>query len=111
MLILIRSFFSEDIPPTIEGYPFIDRQYITWIINTDLLPSYDVFISHRWNENDYKVVSEFYEAFLSHTVGSEKRNAPDKVRLQPTLQFQEEFGKGLFAVLLFHLYNVRLLCR
>ena len=87
----------------IRNYPKIDREYvinnyISWLVNTDLLEHYDVFISHRWHNGDDFVIDQLYDAFLGCTVGSEKRAVQvflDKVRLKEAQQFQRAFGKAL----------------
>ena len=81
----------------VNGYPDVDRQFIVdnyseWLFNTNLLPSDDVFISPRRNENDDKVSSELHEAFRDLNVGFEKRNAHAFLDTQS----QSEFGEALF---------------
>ena len=95
-----RAVQREDICITAECYPAMSPQvnFGAWIINSDILESYDVFISHRWHIDDDEVIDQLYDSFLGHVVGSEKRAVRvfyDKVRLKNGQQFQEAFGKSL----------------
>ena len=81
-----------DVPPTVAS-----RSYGPWIIERYILSSYDVFMSHRWNEDDDKVVNQFYDAFHGRTVGSDKRAIQvsyDKASVKECKQFQKSFGKA-----------------
>ena len=92
----------------VKGTPGLDREYIanhysSWLLTTDLLPCYDVFISHRWNDHDDVIVEQLYDAFLDHTVGSKKKTVQvfyDKNRLKSGRQFQREFGRALINSIL-----------
>ena len=99
----VRKVHDTDIVLTISTYPPIDCQnvcnsYGPWLINKDILPYYDVFISHRWHDEDDVVIDQLYDAFIGCTVASEKRAVQvfyDKVRLKECQQFQKAFGKAL----------------
>ena len=57
-----------------------------------------MFISHRWHEDDDKIIDPLLDAFLGCTVGSEKRAIQvfhDKFRLKECQRFQKAFGKAL----------------
>ena len=92
-------------PIILDGYPPLDRQYIiddtrlrSWLENDDVLDAYDVFISHRWNKEDDKVVDLLCDALLNRAVGRDKRAIQvflDKVRLKEGLQFQNALGRAL----------------
>ena len=84
-------------------HPAITPQYVRdnynpWLINTDILESYDVFISHRWHKEDDELIDQLYDAFLGHVLGSEKRAVQvflDKLRIRKCQEFQRAFGKAL----------------
>ena len=96
----VRAIHANDVPLRIGDRPPISREevkrkYGAWLINTDMLTSYDVFISHRWHKDDDEVIKQLYDAFLGCTLGSEKRVVQvfyDKVRLKECQQFQVAFG-------------------
>ena len=76
----------------------IKNAYGLWLVNKDMLSSYDVFISHRWHEEDDELIDQLYDSFHGHVVGSEKRAVRvfyDKIRLRGCQQFQKAFGKAL----------------
>jgi len=78
---------------------YITDSYRSWIVNTDTLPSYDVYISHRWIDNAPDEAAQMlYDALLGCTVGNEQRAISvfyDRVRLKEGLHFQEAFGLAL----------------
>jgi len=98
-----RQFVASDQPLRFQGFPPVDHQYITnhynsWLINTDLLDSYDVFLSHRWDKNDDIVADLLNDSLLGHTLGSDNRSVQifyDRVRLKKGEQIQVAFGKAL----------------
>ena len=74
----IREIYEQSNSIHEKGYPTVDRNnvvlsYSPWLINSDSLSSYDVFISHSWNDIDNKISDTLYDEFLDRTVGSEKR--------------------------------------
>ena len=76
----------------------INNMYGSWLIKKDLTPPYDIFISHRWNSHDNKVIDELCDGFRDHVVGPAKRAAKvflDKTILKEGQQFQDEYGKAL----------------
>ena len=87
----------------IGGRPPINRQevkrnYGQWFINTDMLPFYDVFISHRWHKDDDEVIEHLNFAIRESTLGSQYRAVQlfyDKDRLKVCQQFQKAFGRAL----------------
>ena len=83
--------------PTINC-EYVNTHYSSWLPRKGLLSSYDVFISHRWHEDDDKVIDKLYDTFLDLVVGSEKRAVRvfyDKVSLEKSQQFQRAFGKAI----------------
>ena len=42
--------------------------YTSWVTNKDTLPSHDVFISHRWDDNDDIITKMLFDAFLEQYV-------------------------------------------
>jgi len=105
----LRKVKVHGIPLLVNGYPTLDRQHVisnysSWIINTNIFPLYDVFISHRWNEDDDVIVDLLYDALLGYTVGQELREVRvflDKVRLKEGRQFQTAFGSALISSTIF----------
>ena len=99
----VREVHVTGVELIVRDHPSITPQYVRsifrpWLVDNDMLPSYDVFISHRWHKEDDVVVDQLYDAFLGHVVGSEKRAAKvfyDKIRLKGCQQFQIAFGKSL----------------
>jgi len=93
----------------VQGYPSLNRQsiasnYSSWLINAEILPSYDVFISHRWHKDDDVVIDLLYDSLLGYTVGLENKAVTvflDKVRLKEGEQFQGAFGKALINSTIF----------
>ena len=88
---------GDDLPINRQNYP---SHFGPWIVNTDILPSYDAFISHRWHEDkdDDEGIGELYESFCGRCVDSKKRAVDvfyDKIRLKDGRQYQTEFGKAL----------------
>ena len=87
----------------VPGYPLINPQYVIskygpWFNNTYTLPSYDVFISHRWHKDDDAFTEQLYDAFLGQIIGEEKRAVQvflDKIRIKECQQFQKAFGTAL----------------
>ena len=82
----------------------IKDMYGSWVVHEEMLPSYDVFISHRWRKEDDKVVDQLYDSFLGHVVGTEMRGVKvfyDKIRLRDGLHIQREFGKSLINSTIF----------
>jgi len=108
----VRKIHVDGIPLRLNnGSILVDRQYVTnyytsWIVDTGILPSYDVFISHRWyNDAPDVVASQLYDALLGfHTVDRENRAVQvflDKIRLKDGMQFQTEFGPALISSTVF----------
>ena len=82
----------------------IKNMYGSWIVNTEILPSYDVFISHRWHKEDDELSDQLYDAFLGHVLGSEMRAVQvfyDKVRIRKCQEFLRAFGKALINSTIF----------
>ena len=85
------------------GDTLISPQYFSssfgpWIINSDPLPFYDVFISHRQHKDDDKIIGQLNDTFLGYVTGSENRAVRvfyDEVRLKDGQQFQKAFGNAL----------------
>ena len=76
----------------------IKSMYGAWLVSKDMLPSYDVFISHRWHKEDEELIDQLYDAFLGHVLGSEMRAVNiflDIVRIRKGQEFQKAFGKAL----------------
>ena len=76
----------------------IKNKQSTWLVHEDMLPSYDMFISHRWHKKDDELIDLLYDAFLGQIVGSEMRAVKifyDKIRLKGCQQFQKTFVKAL----------------
>ena len=98
----LRRNFENDCL-RIQGHPTMYRQEVkrnfgSWFISTDVLPSYDVFISHRWHKEDDVVAEHLNLALRDITIGSQHRAVQvffDKARLKDGQQFQEAFGKAL----------------
>ena len=88
-----------------EGRLLDRTMFSSWVINKDTLPSYDVFISHRWDDNDDVVTKLLYDTLLGyHTVGSDHSAITvflDHVRLREGHQFQQVFGEALINSTLF----------
>ena len=77
---------------------YINRMYSSWLINKKVFSSYDIFISHRWNNYDDQVIDGLCDAYGNHVVGPEKRAVKvflDKATLNKGKQFQREYGKAL----------------
>jgi len=99
----VRMVQSKDIHLRVNEFVTLNRDYVTsnygsWLINTDGLPYYDVFISHRWHLDDDIVIDELYDKILEYTVGDEKRAVQvfvDKVRLKKGQEIQRTFGKAI----------------
>jgi len=99
----VKEIQESGILLKVNGFPTLCRRYISanynsWLVNTDLLDYYDVFISHRWDKYDDVVSDMLYDSLLGHTLGLEKRAVRvfyDKVRLKEGEQFQVAFGKAL----------------
>ena len=83
----------------IEACPLDRKMFSCWMINRDALSSYDVFISHRWDENDDTIAKMLYDILQCHyTVGSNCRAVQlffDIARLKGGQQFQKAFGEAL----------------
>ena len=76
----------------------VNNAYSSWLNDKNALPSYDIFISHRWNKDDNKVIDKLCDAFRDHKVGPENRAVKvflDKDILKKGHQFQCEYGKAL----------------
>ena len=99
----VKEVQSKHSPFRVASFPLINAEYVVknygpWLINTDILPFYDVFISHRWGDDDDILCEQLYDAFLGHIVGEEKRDVQvfwDKIRIKEGQQFQTAFGTAL----------------
>ena len=99
----VRDMHGNGKPLRIGGRPPITRlevkrKYAPWILNTDILPSYDVFISHRWHKDDDENVEQLNVVVRDKTIGPQHRAVDvfyDKDRLKVGQQFQKAFGKAL----------------
>ena len=99
----VREVYEDYSTITIKGLAPVDRRvvkhrYSSWLNNSDILRSYDVFISHRWHQEDDEISDQLYDAFLGCTVGSERRAIQvfyDKVRIKKCQMFRTAFGKAL----------------
>ena len=99
----VREVHVTGVELIVIDHPAITPQYVRdnynpWLINTDILESYDVFISHRWHKEDDELIDQLYDAFLGHVLGSEKRAVQvflDKLRIRKCQEFQKAFGKAL----------------
>ena len=77
---------------------YIKNLYVAWLAGEEMLPSNDIFISHRWHKEDDVLIDQLYDAFHGEIVGSEMRAVKvfyDKIRLKGCQQFQKTFGKAL----------------
>ena len=94
----VREDHVTDLELIVRDHPSRTPQYVRSNYGSSyMLHSYDVFISHRWH-NDDEVVDQLYDAFLGHVVGSEMRAVKvfyDKIRLKECQHFQKAFGKAL----------------
>ena len=99
----VREVHVTGLELIVKDHPAITPQYVRsiyrpWVVNTNMLSSYDVFISHRWHKDVDVVVDQLYDTFLGKVVGSEMRSIKvfyDKVRLKVVQEFQKAFGKAL----------------
>ena len=89
----------------VEGSLLDRKMFSSWVINKDTLRWYDVFISHRWNDNDDVVTKMIYDTLLGYyTVGCKHRALQvffDSVRLRGGQQFQKGFGGALIKSTVF----------
>ena len=100
---LARSIQSSGRSLVVDGFPPIDRlyiihNYIEWLINSDRLPFYDVFISNRRNKDDDKVSSESYNALGDDSVCPEKRPLrvfTDDGLLAANMKFQKDCDEAV----------------
>ena len=84
----------------------LDREmFSSWVINENTLSSYDVFISHRWDENNDIITKMLYDALLGNiTIGTNHRAVQvffDDVRLKEGQQIQRVFGDALINSTIF----------
>ena len=87
---------SADTYASSEGFAHWNR--------IEVAPSYDVFISHHWNENDDKVSFKLYNTLLDRVVRPDKSAAQvflDKFVMNENLQLSQNFGKALISSTLF----------
>ena len=82
-----------------EGRLLDRKMFSSWVTSIETLPSYDVFISHRWDDNDDIVTKMLYDNFLgNYSIGCEYRAVQvfyDDVRMRGGHQLQKVFGKAL----------------
>ena len=105
----VRNFHIFDEFSATKSYLPVTRRYVinnysAWFIKEDILPSFDVFISHRWNKEDDVAIDQLVDAFLGCTVGPEKRAVLlfwDKDRLKEYKHDQKVFGKALINSTIF----------
>ena len=99
----VREIKATNVPLSIKGSRRLDRDYITthyspWLVKTEILPAYDVFISHRWHKADHELIKQLCDTFFGRTIGPQKRAVQvflDELCLPRGLQFQREYGKAL----------------
>ena len=106
----LRDIHENDSSLVVNDFPLVNRQYVSsnygpWLLNTDMLSSYDVFISHRWHKADDELVDQLYDAFLlGFTVCSEKRAVQvfdNKVMLKKAQRFQNVMARVLINSTIF----------
>ena len=80
----------------------INSMYSSWLTKKKALPSYDIFISHRWNNDDNKEIEKLCGKVRNQAVGPGKRAVSnsrkiflDKDILEKSQQFQREYGNAL----------------
>ena len=105
----IREVYLTGVPLTVAGYAPISRhdvrcKYGLWLNHTDILPSYDAFISRTWPSDDDELIYLFYDSLLGHSVDSDNRAIQvffDKGGSKESRKFQRAFGKGLINSTIF----------
>ena len=105
----LRDVHEKNLSLVVNDIPPVNRQYVSsnygpWLVDNDMLSSYDVFISHRWNKDDDEVIDQLNEFILGFTVCSEKRAVQvfdDKVMLKRGQQFQNVMARVLINSTIF----------
>jgi hypothetical protein len=83
---------------TVAPYEILKASYAAWVPNFDLLDSYDVFLSYRWNKADSAFTSALFDRFSLYTISSEQRAIEvfyDRMRMQDGRNLRGDFGQAL----------------